>query len=138
MIHAQPERLYDIVAGFAHMPELSPEIVRCEWPDGATVAVPGARFKSTNKVRVTWSNEPAITAAWSRTECGEGTVVWRYRFEPEGEETRGDRELRGYQAAEPVRLVHHRARRRTPGLALRPALRYEADAPAPSGNGRGA
>lgn len=89
-IEAPPERLYDIIADVTRMPELSPELVRCEWLDGVTGAAPGARFKATNKVRITWSNKPVITVAdrgreiaWARTEIGGGTVVWRYRFEPD-------------------------------------------------------
>ena len=42
-----------------------------------------------------WNNKPVITVAdrgreiaWSRTEIGGGTVLWRYRFEPEGNGTR--------------------------------------------------
>lgn len=94
-IDALPETLYDIIADVTRTSELSPEIVRCEWLDGATGAVPGARFKATNKVRITWSNKPVITVAergreiaWARTELGGGTVVWHYRFEPEGSGTR--------------------------------------------------
>ena len=94
-INASPEQLYDLIADITRMRELSPEIVRCEWLDGATTALPGARFKATNKVRMTWSNKPVITVAergreiaWSRTELGAGTVEWRYRFEPEGSGTR--------------------------------------------------
>jgi hypothetical protein len=49
-IEAQPERLYDIIADVTRMPELSPEILRCEWLDGASSAAPGVRFRATNKV----------------------------------------------------------------------------------------
>jgi len=105
-IAAPPERLYDIIADVTRMPELSPEIVRCAWLDGATEAVPGARFKATNKVRITWSNKPVITVAdrgreivWARTEPGAGTVEWRYRFEPEGNETRV---TESYQVTKPL------------------------------------
>jgi Polyketide cyclase / dehydrase and lipid transport len=94
-IEASPEKLYDIIADVTRTPELSPEVVRCEWLGGATKAVPGARFKATNKVRITWNNKPVITVAdrgreiaWSRTEIGGGTVEWRYQFEPEGSGTR--------------------------------------------------
>lgn len=93
-IGASPEQLYDIIADVTRMPELSPELVRCEWLDGITSATPGARFKATNKVRVTWSNKPVVTVAdrgaeiaWARTEIGGGTVEWRYRFESDGSGT---------------------------------------------------
>lgn len=108
-IEAQPETLYDIIADVTRMPELSPEIVRCEWLDGATSAAPGARFKATNKVRITWSNKPVITVAdrgreiaWSRTEPGGGTVVWRYRFEPEGS---GTRVTESYEVTKPLTRI---------------------------------
>ncbi len=105
-INAPPEQLYDIIADVTRMPELSPEIVRCTWLDGATGAVPGARFKATNKVRITWSNKPVIIVAdrgreiaWSRTEVGAGTVEWRYRFESEGG---GTRVTEAYEVTKPL------------------------------------
>jgi hypothetical protein len=96
-IDAAPEALYDVIADVTRMPELSPEIVRCTWLDGATSAAPGVRFKATNKVenRPAWNNRPVVTVAdrgreftFSRTEKFGGTVVWRYRFETEGNGTR--------------------------------------------------
>ena len=110
-IEAPPERLYDIVADVTRMPELSPEIVRCEWVGGASGATPGARFKATNKVsgRPSWNNRPVITVAdrgreiaWSRTEPFAGTVEWRYRFEPEGS---GTRVTESYQVTRPLSRV---------------------------------
>ena len=105
-INAPPEQLYDIIADVTRMPELSPEILRCEWRDGAAKAAPGARFKATNKVRITWSNKPVITVAdrgreiaWARTEVGGGTVEWRYRFEPEGS---GTRVTESYEVTKPL------------------------------------
>ena len=105
-IQAPPERLYDIIADITSMPKLSPEIVRCEWLDGADAAVPGARFKATNKVRITWSNKPIIAVAdrgreiaWSRTEIGGGTVLWRYQFELDGN---GTRVTESYEVTEPL------------------------------------
>jgi hypothetical protein len=105
-IEAPPEKVYDIIADVTRMPEMSPEVVRCEWLDGATRAEPGARFKATNRVRITWFNTPVITVAdrgreiaWSRTEVGGGTVVWRYRFELEGS---GTRVTESYEVTKPV------------------------------------
>jgi hypothetical protein len=108
-IDASPQALYDIIADVTRTPELSPEVVRCEWLDGATHAVPGARFKATNKVRITWNNKPVITVAdrgyeiaWSRTEVGGGTVLWRYRFVPEGD---GTRVIESYEVTKPLNRV---------------------------------
>lgn len=76
-IDATPEALYDIVADVTRAPELSPEIERCEWLDGATGPAVGARFRATNRVgrRRAWRNTPVVTVAqrgkefaFSRTE----------------------------------------------------------------------
>ena len=96
-IEASPEALYEIVANIPRTPELTPDIVTCEWLDGATGPVVGARFKAINKQGrgPNWSNKPVITAvdpareiAWARTEPFAGTVEWRYTFTPEGTGTR--------------------------------------------------
>ena len=110
-IEASPERLYDIIADVTRMPELSPEILRCAWLDGARSAVPGARFRATNKVRrgPAWKNRPIVTVAlrgreiaWARTEPFSGTLVWRYRFAPEGG---GTRVTESYEVARPLTRV---------------------------------
>jgi hypothetical protein len=108
-IEASPEHLYDIIADISSMPKLSPEIVRCEWLDGANEAVPGARFKATNRVRITWNNKPIIDVAdrgreiaWSRTEIGGGTLLWTYHFEPEG---RGTRVTESYEVTKPLNRI---------------------------------
>ena len=107
-IEAPAERLYDIIADVTRMPELSPEIVRCEWLDGASSAAPGVRFKATNKMsrRPSWNNRPIITLAdrgreiaWSRTEPFAGTVLWRYRLELEGT---GTRVTESYEVTRPI------------------------------------
>jgi plastocyanin len=96
-IDAPPEAIYAIVADITRTPELSPDIVRCEWLDGATGPVVGARFKAINHQGrgPDWSNKPVIVTvepgreiAWARTEPFAGTVEWRYRFIPEGTGTR--------------------------------------------------
>ena len=110
-IEAPPESLYDIIADVTRMPELSPEIVRCEWLDGATGALPGVRFKARNKVSrgPSWTNKPVVTVAdrgreiaWARTEPFAGTVEWRYRFEPEGS---GTRVTESYEVTRPLTRV---------------------------------
>lgn len=92
-IDAPPEVLYALVSDVTRTPEYSPEVVRCEWIDGATGPVVGARFKAINHAgRVPdWPNKPVVTVAepgrsfaFERTEVGAGTIEWRYRFEPQG------------------------------------------------------
>lgn len=107
-IEASPEALYAIIADVTRTPELSPEIKRCVWLDGATEAAVGARFKAWNNVGrgPSWFNKPVITVAepgreiaWERTEVGGGTVEWRYRFEPEGT---GTRVTESYRVVKPL------------------------------------
>lgn len=96
-IEASPEVLYDVIADVTRTPELSPEVVACEWIDGATGPAVGVRFRATNHAGrgPDWHNTPVITTAdpgqefaFSRTEKGAGTIVWRYVFSPEGTGTR--------------------------------------------------
>jgi hypothetical protein len=100
--------LYDIVADITRTPELSPDIVYCEWVGGATGPAVGARFKATNKFgrgpRV--SNRPVVTVAepgrefaFSRRAPFSGTLEWRYRFVPESD---GTRVIESYTVTEPV------------------------------------
>ena len=110
-IEASPEALYDLIADVTRTPEITPDIVRVEWLDGATSAAVGARFKAINKQGrgPAWSNKPVITTlepgreiAWARTEPFGGTVEWRYRFEPEGT---GTRVIESYQVIKPLALM---------------------------------
>ena len=48
-IEASPEALYDLIADVTRTPEITPDIVKVEWLDGATEAAVGARFKAINK-----------------------------------------------------------------------------------------
>lgn len=110
-IEASPEVLYALVADITRTPEITPDIVKVEWLDGATEAALGARFKATNKQGrgPAWSNKPVITTlepgreiAWARTEPFGGTVEWRYRFEPEGT---GTRITESYEVTKPLALM---------------------------------
>lgn len=110
-IEAAPEALYALVADVTRTPELTADIVKVEWLDGATEAVVGARFKATNRQGrgPDWKNKPVITVAepgreiaWARTEPFAGTVLWRYRFEPEGS---GTRVTESYEVTRPLRLM---------------------------------
>lgn len=109
-IDAAPEVLYDVVADVTRMPELSPEIVACEWLDGASGPGVGVRFRATNHSGrgPDWRNTPVITVAergrelaFSRTEKGAGTIVWRYVFTPEAS---GTRVAESYEVTRPVSL----------------------------------
>ena len=110
-IDAPPEVLYDLVADVTRTPEITPDIVRVEWLNGATGPAVGARFKAINKQGrgPKWSNKPVITTlepgreiAWARTEPFAGTVEWRYRFEPEGT---GTRVIESYEVTKPLTIV---------------------------------
>ena len=95
-MQADPHTIYWILADVTRTPELSPEIVQCQWLDGATGPAVGARFKATNKMpnRPAFSNKPVVTIAdpgrtfaFSRTEPFGGTVEWRYDLERDGDDT---------------------------------------------------
>jgi hypothetical protein len=96
-IEATPDALYAIVSDVTRTPELSPEIVKCTWIDGASGPVVGARFKAINSAGrgPNWPNKPVVVSAdpgrefaFARTEPFAGTLEWRYRFVPQGTGTR--------------------------------------------------
>jgi hypothetical protein len=106
-IDAHPDVVYDLIADVTRTPEFSPEVIRCEWLVATGPAV-GARFKATNKVpnHPPWHNTPVVTTAdpgrefaFSRTEKFAGTIVWRYRLEPERD---GTRVTESYEVVKPV------------------------------------
>src|SRR5690606_28485639 len=97
VIDAPPQFLYDLVSDVTRTPALSPEIRRCTRGRAATGPAGGARFRAANTlVRVrpgpNWpiviTAEPGHEFAVSRTEPLAGTLEWRYRFLPEGTQTR--------------------------------------------------
>lgn len=107
-IGAPPDVAYDLVADVTRTPEFSPEIARCTWLDGAAGPAAGARFEAVNKASrgPAWKNRPVVTAAqpgrefaFSRTEKLSGTLVWRYRLEPDGA---GTRLTESYEVTRPV------------------------------------
>lgn len=90
VISAPPDVLWSIVSDVTRTPDLSPEISRCRWLDGADGPAVGARFEAINTVNgKSWKNRPVVTVAdpgsvfaFERTEPFAGTVAWRYELEP--------------------------------------------------------
>jgi ligand-binding SRPBCC domain-containing protein len=110
-IQASPEALYAFVSDVTRTPERTPDIVRCEWLDGATGPAVGARFKSINKQGrgPNWSNKPVVTVAdpgrefsFTRTEPFAGTILWRHQFVAEGT---GTRMIESYEVVKPLTIV---------------------------------
>lgn len=110
-VEAAPEDLYDIVADVTRTPELTPDVLRAAWLDGATGPAVGARFVATNKARrgPAFRNRPVVVAAergrefaFARTEVFVGTLEWRYTFAPEGT---GTRVTESYAVTRPISAV---------------------------------
>jgi ribosome-associated toxin RatA of RatAB toxin-antitoxin module len=111
LVQASPEDLYAVVSDVTRTPEFSPAVVSCRWLDGATGPVVGARFEAVNTTEAgkTWKNRPVVITAepgrefaFSRTEPFAGTLVWRYRFEPEDD---GTRVTESYEVTRPISRV---------------------------------
>lgn len=110
-IEAPPHAVYDLIADVTRTPERTPDVVRCEWLDGATGPAVGARFKSINKQGrgPNWSNKPVVTVAdegrefsFTRTEPFAGTILWRHWFVPEAG---GTRMHESYEVIKPIGLI---------------------------------
>src|ERR1700690_2754703 len=110
-IDAPADTVYELVADVTRTPEFSPEILRCEWLDGATGPAVGARFAARNKVpnRPPWTNKPVVTVvepakkfAFARTEKFAGTVEWTYEFERDG---RGTLVTESYRVTDPLSRI---------------------------------
>lgn len=106
-IDAPPEHVYMLVSDVTRMGEWSPETYKCRWLDAEGGPRVGARFKAHNRHgRARWSNtcevvaaEPGREFAFRRTAFASGTVVWRYRLEPDGEATQVSE---SYEVVKPV------------------------------------
>ena len=90
-VDAAPDVIYDLVADVTRMCEWSPECVACEWVDGATGPVVGARFRGRNRHGLArWSNRPRVVAAErgrvfgfvATDPIGRDMTRWTYRFDP--------------------------------------------------------
>ena len=96
-VAAAPERVWQFVSDIALMPQLSTELQRVEWCEGADAPKVGARFIGHNfhQARGEWQSTSTIT------ECTEPTVftwavgdtaehpmaTWRFTLQPCGEGT---------------------------------------------------
>jgi len=88
-VAAPAAELYDLVSDVQRMGEWSPECRSCEWIDGATGPVVGARFKGTNRRGAArWSTKPTVRVAEQGHEfafvtghLGHDMTRWTYRFE---------------------------------------------------------
>jgi Polyketide cyclase / dehydrase and lipid transport len=95
---ASPEQVWAVVADVTRVGEWSHECRGAVWLDGATTAVPGARFGGSNRLgRFKWSRVNEIVAADAPNELVWRTVPsrvypdsteWRIRIEREGDSTR--------------------------------------------------
>lgn len=94
-VDASPEQVYDLVSDVTRMGEWSPECYRCEWRDGATTAVVGARFRGSNKQGLLrWSTIAEIDVAdrgrefaFTTKSGSRDATHWRYVFTPAGDGT---------------------------------------------------
>jgi len=98
VVDAPAERIYDLVADLPRMGRWSNECARVEWIDGATAAVPDARFVGHNHTGprglIRWSRPGRVLTAergrefaFITEEGGREGVVWRYRLEAHGDRT---------------------------------------------------
>jgi Polyketide cyclase / dehydrase and lipid transport len=88
-IDAAPLTVYELVSDVTRMGAWSPECYRCEWLQGATKAVPGARFRGHNRLgKIRWHTDAIIYVAQPGKEFafmtlhknGREETFWRYRF----------------------------------------------------------
>ena len=87
-ITAPPELVYQLITDITRMGEWSPECYRCMWLDGASTALPGARFRGYNKLgRFRWQTTAVITSAEEgrsfafttiHDKTGRDETAWRY------------------------------------------------------------
>ncbi len=121
-IDVPPADVWRVVTDITRIPEWSPVCHRCEWIDGATAPVVGARFRGHNRLNgARWSRECTITAAepnevfaFSTSFKGQESTRWRYRLESTGS---GTRVSEAYQVVMVPRWV--RALRRLPGAGAK-------------------
>ena len=96
-VEASPEALYDFISDVTRTPERTPDIVRCEWLDGATGPAVGAKFrghvKRNGKGPIYWVtctvmvSEPGREFTFGTAGKTEPLNVWSYRLEPKDDGT---------------------------------------------------
>ena len=83
-VGAPPEDVWALVSDVTRMGEWSPETTSARWVEGDGPE-PGAKFKGTNKRRLSWTTTCTVEAAEPGREftfvAGKDTR-WRYTFEP--------------------------------------------------------
>ena len=91
-VDAPPAVVYGVVSDVKRMGEWSPETVKCEWLDGATGPVVGARFKGSNKRSILrWSTKPTVVVADAGREFAfevGNDIRWTYRVEADEARTK--------------------------------------------------
>jgi hypothetical protein len=99
LVDASADCIYDLVADMPRMGEWSPECQRVDWVEPTTSPVCDARFVGHNRSGpfglMRWSRKGRVLTAdrgrefaFTTEEGGREGVVWRYRFEPAGTQTR--------------------------------------------------
>lgn len=91
-IAATTGAVYDLITDVSRMGEWSPECYRCEWLDGATEAMAGARFRGYNRSGVLrWQRTVVIDVAdrgrgfaftTMNDRADRAETRWQYRMEP--------------------------------------------------------
>lgn len=89
---ASPEAVWALVSDVTRVGEWSHECHGAEWVDGATTAVPGARFRGRNRTgRARWTRVNEVLVADAPREFAFRTVptlrypdstIWRFTIEP--------------------------------------------------------
>ena len=107
-IAAPPSAVWDYVTDVGLMPEMSPELRRVEWQDGATGPSLGARFIGYSKHEALgeWHTtstvveyEPGHVFGWAVQDPENPTALWRFTLEPRG----GGTALRQWMQLGPAR-----------------------------------
>jgi len=91
-IAAPPRLVYQLITDITRMGEWSPECYHCVWLDGASAAVPGARFRGYNKRgKIRWQTTAVVTSAEEgrlfafttlHDKTGAEETTWRYDLQP--------------------------------------------------------
>jgi uncharacterized protein YndB with AHSA1/START domain len=97
-VDAAPAAVYELVADVSRTGEWSHEAVQVDWIDGATEAVPGARFRGRNEQGWSrWTRRCEVLTAEAphtfafRTVPGRfarDSSLWTFTIEPDGSGTR--------------------------------------------------